>query len=84
MFVRVVLCCVVLYGWKNRKTNRKSGKKGKKERKWKVDNLKKCRKKWLALLLRIRQVLGSIIGPETGYFPLFFVVSLSPSRKIAG
>jgi hypothetical protein len=33
---------------------------------------------WLALLLRIREVPGSNLGPETGYPDRFFVVFLSP------
>jgi hypothetical protein len=40
---------------------------------------------WLTLLLRILRVLGSNLGTETGYPELrFFIVFLSPSRKIPG
>jgi hypothetical protein len=35
---------------------------------------------WLALLLRIREVSGSNLGPETGYPDMFFEVFLSTSR----
>jgi hypothetical protein len=38
---------------------------------------------WLALLLCIRDVPGSNLGPETGY-PEVFVVFLSPSRQMPG
>jgi hypothetical protein len=35
----------------------------------------------LPLLLRVRKVPGSILGPKTGY-PEFFVVFLSPSKRM--
>jgi hypothetical protein len=38
---------------------------------------------WLTFLLRIREVLGSNLGPETGY-PERFVVFLYPSRRTPG
>jgi hypothetical protein len=38
---------------------------------------------WLTLLLRIREIPGSNIGPEIGY-PDVFVVFLSFYRKIPG
>jgi hypothetical protein len=39
---------------------------------------------WLTLLFRIREVPGSILGPETGYPDRFFLVFLSPSKQILG
>jgi hypothetical protein len=40
---------------------------------------------WLALLLRIREVPDSNLGPETRLSSLrFFVVFLSPSKQMPG
>jgi hypothetical protein len=39
---------------------------------------------WITLMLRIREVPGSNLGPETGYLHRLFVVFLSPSRQIPG
>jgi hypothetical protein len=36
--------------------------------------------KWIKLLLHIQEVLGSNLGPETGYLDRFFCGFLSPSR----
>jgi hypothetical protein len=38
---------------------------------------------WLTLLVRIRVVPGSNLGQETGYPDRFFMVSLSPSIRMA-
>jgi hypothetical protein len=35
---------------------------------------------WLTLLLRIREVSVSNLGPDAGYYDEFFVVFLSPSK----
>jgi hypothetical protein len=37
---------------------------------------------YLTLLLRIREVLASNLGPESGYWLKFFVVFISPCRQI--
>jgi hypothetical protein len=37
---------------------------------------------WLALPPRIREAPASNLGPETGYPDSFFVIFLSPSRKM--
>jgi hypothetical protein len=39
---------------------------------------------WLTRLLRIREVPGSNLGPDTGYTDRFFVVFVSPSRQVLG
>jgi hypothetical protein len=39
---------------------------------------------WIALLVRIRKVPVSNVGPTTSYPDKFFVVSLSPSREMLG
>jgi hypothetical protein len=39
---------------------------------------------WLALLLPIREVPGSNLGPETGCPDRSFVVFLSPFRQMPG
>jgi hypothetical protein len=38
----------------------------------------------LTHLLRVREVPGSNLGPENGYPYWFFVLFLSPSRKMTG
>jgi hypothetical protein len=38
---------------------------------------------WLTLLLRIREVRGSNLGPDSGY-PEFIVPFLSPSMQMPG
>jgi hypothetical protein len=40
--------------------------------------------KWVTLLLRIREIPDSKLGPETGSLTEVFVVFLSPSRQIQG
>jgi hypothetical protein len=39
---------------------------------------------WLTILLCIRKVPVSNLGPETGCIEVFFVVFLSPSRQVLG
>jgi hypothetical protein len=39
---------------------------------------------WLAFLLRIREVPGSNLGPETGYPDRLFVVFLGPFTQMPG
>jgi hypothetical protein len=40
--------------------------------------------KWSTLLLNIREVPGSNLGPETGYTEVCFIVFLSPPMRIPG
>jgi hypothetical protein len=37
---------------------------------------------WLTFLLRIREAVGSNLGPEIGYRDRFFMVFFCPSRQI--
>jgi hypothetical protein len=40
--------------------------------------------KWLELLLRIREVPGTNLGPETGYTDSFLVVFVRPTMLMLG
>jgi hypothetical protein len=57
-----MLCCPEC-DWKYRQTE-KGGKGNKKESKKKKE--KSAKRKWLFLLIRIREILGLNLGPETG------------------
>jgi hypothetical protein len=39
---------------------------------------------WLTILLHIREVLGSNVGPEISYSNRFLMVFLRPTRQMLG